>query len=131
VYDSFCISRVIHAKPEVVFKSWLDGAAHSAFTGAKAVIDPTEGGAFTAWDGYISGKTVLIEADKRIIQLWRTTDFAQDDPDSNLELLFEPANKGTKLTICHSSLPEGQGDNYKDGWIEFYFDPMNRYFKDL
>jgi activator of HSP90 ATPase len=129
VNDSFCISKVIHAKPEVVFSSWLDSAAHTAFTGAKAVIDPNEGGTFTAWDGYISGKTVLIEANKRIVQLWRTTDFAQDDPDSNLELLFAPSKSGTKLTICHSNLPEGQGDNYKNGWIDFYFTPMNQYFR--
>lgn len=29
MYDSFCISQVIHARPETVFAAWLDSAAHS------------------------------------------------------------------------------------------------------
>lgn len=129
MYDSFCVSKVIHTSPETVFFAWLDSTAHSAFTGSKAVIDPAEGGKFTAWDGYISGQTSLIEASKRIVQSWRTTDFAQDDIDSTLELLFEPAVEGTKLTICHSNLPEGQGNSYKSGWIDYYFEPMGKYFE--
>lgn len=127
--DSFCISKVIHATPQKVFESWLDSLAHSAFTGAKAVIDPVEGGKFTAWDDYISGNTVLIEKNKKIIQNWRTSDFNDNDIDSTLEIIFEPDKNGTKLTINHSNLPEGQGENYKNGWVDYYFEPMKKHFE--
>jgi activator of HSP90 ATPase len=127
--DSFSISKVIHAAPEKVFNSWLDSMKHSAFTGAEAIIDPVIGGKFSAWDGYISGDTVLIEKNKRIVQNWRTSDFNYNDIDSNLEIIFKPYKNGTRLTINHSNLPEGQGKNYKDGWADYYFEPMKKYFK--
>ena len=127
--ESFSISKVFHAKPEKVFMSWLDSVEHSAFTGGKAVIDPVVGGKFTAWDDYISGNTIMIEKDKRIIQNWRTSDFSDNDIDSTLEILFKKYKNGTRLTINHSNLPEGQGKSYKDGWVDYYFEPMQKYFK--
>ncbi|MHB1484887.1 MAG: SRPBCC domain-containing protein [Saccharofermentanales bacterium] len=126
--DSFCISKVFQTTPQKAFEAWLDSKTHSAFTGAEAVIDPAEGGDFTAWDGYIYGKTTLIEKYSRILQNWRTTDFADSDADSILEIRFEQSKNGTKITLCHSNLPEEDGQKYKDGWKDFYFDPMTEYF---
>ncbi len=127
--NSFCISKTLNSTPEIVFDAWLDSVKHSEFTGGKAVIDPIEGGKFTAWDGYISGKILLIEENKRLIQRWRTSDFAESDSDSILQITFEPYEKGTRITIYHSNIPEGQEENYKDGWADYYFEPMQEYFK--
>jgi activator of HSP90 ATPase len=35
---------------------------------------------------------------------------------------------GTKITLTHTNLPEGQGESYKQGWDDFYFTPMRAYF---
>lgn len=111
-----------------LFRAWLDSAAHSQFTGALAEIDPTVGGSFSAWDGYISGKTLEIEHSRRILQRWRTTEFNQDDPDSILELLFEPFGMGTRLTLVHTKIPDGQSEMYREGWEEYYYSPMQEYY---
>ena len=43
-------------------------------------------------------------------------------------ILLELVEDGTKITIIHSDIPEGQADDYKQGWQDFYFKPMKDYF---
>lgn len=115
--------------PQTLYRDWLSSLTHSAFTNSPAEIDPKLGGKFTAWNGYICGITEELNPGKRIIQTWRTTEFPLEDPDSRLELIFEPSNDGTKLTLIHSDIPDGQADGNESGWINFYFKPMKEYYK--
>ncbi|TFH11437.1 MAG: hypothetical protein E4H14_00800 [Candidatus Thorarchaeota archaeon] len=127
--DNLKLSITIPAKPEDVYSAWLDSKKHSEMTGSEAIVDPKNNGAFTAWDGYIEGRTIEMEPNTRIVQKWRTTDFHSEDKDSIVEILFESSKNGTKMVLIHTEIPEGQGDQYKKGWKEFYFDPMKAYFK--
>jgi len=88
------LSAILNVKPEIAYKAWLNGKEHSNFTGSPAKINPKVGGTFTAWDGYISGKTMELEPNKRILQKWRTTEFPDKSPDSMLEITFENVDKG-------------------------------------
>jgi uncharacterized protein YndB with AHSA1/START domain len=126
--NSFRISAVIPAPRKRVYDAWLDSKEHGAFTGAKARVQAKVGGRFTAHDGYISGKTLELKPSRSIVQSWRTSEFPPDAPDSRLELRFEDAPNGTRLTLLHSGLPPGQADSYKSGWREYYFAPMREYF---
>jgi hypothetical protein len=54
--ESIKVSAVIPSTPKVIFKAWLSGSEHSAMTGSAAKSTARVGGAFTAWDGYISGR---------------------------------------------------------------------------
>ncbi|MBI2857945.1 MAG: SRPBCC domain-containing protein [Chloroflexi bacterium] len=126
--DSFKISAVLPAKPERVYRAWLDSVEHSEFTGGHAEVDPKVGGKFTAWDGYIRGTTVELQPEKRIVQQWRTTEFPESSPDSRLEVLLEPMPRGARITLEHTDIPEGQGPQYKKGWRDYYFKPMRKYF---
>jgi len=126
--DSFKISTTLPAKPRDVYKAWLSSIEHTAFSGEKAVIDAKVGGRFKAFGDYIEGKNLELKPGKLIIQSWRTTEFADSSDDSRLELNFEEVAGGTKLTLSHSNIPVGQGVRYKDGWREFYFSPMKKYF---
>jgi uncharacterized protein YndB with AHSA1/START domain len=122
------ISVILPAKPERVYKAWLNSKEHTEMTGSKATASAQAGKKFTAWDNYIQGKNIKLEPYKRIVQSWRTTEFPADVPDSKLELILEKAGKGTKLTLIHSVIPEGQDASYKKGWKDFYFAPMKKYF---
>lgn len=129
--ESFKLHITLGTPPDQVFEAWLDDDEHSVFTGGAAQIDPEVGGAFTAWDGYISGRTLVKEPPRRIVQSWRTTDFAEDEPDSELELTFDDDGQGgTKLTLQHRAIPEGQAARYEQGWRDFYFATMVDYFSD-
>ena len=124
----FTVSTILPATPEKVFEAWLSSGGHSAMTGSPAKVEPRVGGTFTAWDGYITGKTLEMKHNSRIVQAWRTSEFSDENPDSRLEILLEPTKRGTKLTLIHSNIQDGRADSYESGWDENYFQPMKEYF---
>ena len=122
------LSTILPVSPEKLYRAWLDSAEHTAFTGGAAIIEPQVGGAFSAWDGYIQGVTLVLEPYRRIVQTWRSSDFPETSADSRLEVLLDEVQAGTKLTLIHSEIPDGQGEEYRQGWVENYFNPMEEYF---
>jgi activator of HSP90 ATPase len=127
--ESLHLSTVLPVSPQKLYEAWLDSDAHAAFTGGgPALINPRAGGDFTAWDGYISGRTLVLEPSSRILQTWRTTDFPPGAQDSLLEITIEPDGQGSKLTLIHTEIPDGQSEDYRQGWEEYYFGPMQEYF---
>jgi activator of HSP90 ATPase len=126
--ESFTISTTLPATPEEIYNAWLSSEGHTAMTGSPAEVIPEIVGAFKAWDGYIWGKTLEMEPNARIIQTWRTSEFPESSPDSRVEIMLEESQGGTKITLNHSDIPDGQGDDYKQGWEDFYFTPMRTYF---
>ncbi len=124
----FTVSATIPASPKQVYDAWLSSKGHALMTGSPAKVSARTGGAFTAWDGYITGKNLKLKPGKQIVQSWRTTEFAAADPDSQIEVLLVKAPGGTKLTLRHTNIPGGQSD-YRSGWPTHYFEPMKKYFK--
>lgn len=122
------VSTWINTSPEKLYDAWLSSKEHSAFTGGKAAIIPKVGGKISAWDGYISGKVLALQPSKSITQTWRSSDFSDSDEDSILKVIFEKAVKGTKLTLIHTNIPNGKSKGYKQGWKDYYFMPMQKYF---
>jgi activator of HSP90 ATPase len=112
-----------------VYDAWIDGEGHTAMTGSSASSSAGEGGRFSAWDGYIEGTHLDLHAPKRIVQAWRTSEFPQGAPDSKLIVLLEPEEGGTRVTIVHTDIPEGQGAQYEQGWKDHYLEPMQRHFR--
>jgi uncharacterized protein YndB with AHSA1/START domain len=126
----FEVSAVIPAPREAIYAAWLDSAGHSAMTGGRASVSAEIGASFEAWDGYIQGRNLELEPGRRIIQSWRTVEFQESEPDSQIEVTFEDAAGGTKVTLRHTNLPP-HGEQYEQGWIDNYFDPMTAYFAHL
>ena len=126
--DSIRASALIPAPPEAIYAAWMSSKGHGEMTGSAARVTARVGSRFSAWDGYISGTTLELEPHSRILQSWRTTDFAPEEPDSLLEVLLAKAKGGTRVTLNHSKIPTGHGPEYKKGWIDFYFKPMKEYF---
>jgi len=126
--NGFKLSAVIPAIPSEIYKAWLSTKGHTAMTGSPAKVNGKVGGKFTAWDGYIFGTTLELTRDSRIVQAWRTSEFADDDPDSLLEVVLKAVKGGAKVTFTHTKIPKGQADSYQQGWDDFYFKPMKQHF---
>jgi activator of HSP90 ATPase len=120
---------LIPAAPSEVYEAFIDAKKHSKFTGSKATIDPKVGGTFIAWDGYIMGKNLELQDGKRIVQEWVTTEWPEGYPPSRLELTFTKAKTGTEISMVHSAVPAEQADDVAQGWVEFYWEPLKKYFK--
>jgi len=126
--EGFTLKTTLPASPEQIYQAWLSSEGHSAMTGSPAEVHTGAGREFTAWDGYISGKTLETEQPGRILQSWRTSEFPEGSPDSRVEVRLEAVEAGTELTLVHSEIPDGQGGGYRQGWLDFYFTPMGDYF---
>ena len=124
------IQKVIIPKvsPKQIYEAYIDPKKHSTFTGSKATGKPVVGGKFTAWDKYIFGKYIELDGEKRLVQDWTTTDWQEGYPASKLELTFSKVPQGTEIIMMHSNVPKSQADEIKQGWKEFYWDPLRRYF---
>ena len=123
------ISTILPASPERIYTAWLNADEHSEFTGGQpTTVDPTIGGKFRAWGDYITGTNLILEPYIKIIQSWRTTEFPPGSPDSRIELTLKAVKTGTKLTLKHDTIPDGQSASYKQGWKDYYFKPMKEYF---
>ena len=126
--NEFTLVVTINAKAEKFYEAYLSSEGHTALTGSPARVDGTVDGDFTAWDGYIQGMFLELEKNKRIVQAWRPAEFPEEAEDSIVEILLEEDHGKTKLTLNHTNIPEGQADDYKTGWEDFYFKPMREYF---
>ena len=123
----FTLKTIINASPAEIYTAWLDSEGHTKMTGGVAEISDKVGAGFIAWDGYIEGKNLALEPNKRILQSWRTSQFEEGEKDSQLEILLSEVDGKTELTLIHSKLSES-GGHYKKGWDEHYFQPMKKYF---
>jgi len=128
--NRFTVTTDLPASPKVVYDAWLDGGAHSEMTQSPASASAEIAGIFTAHDGYINGINLELEDGRRVLQTWRTSQFESTDPDSSIEVTFEAAPAGTRLTLKHWNIPDDQAEGYQSGWLDFYFTPMQEYFAD-
>lgn len=115
-------------RPEEVYEALMDSRKHSGFTGAPASIRRNVGGRFSAYDGYIEGRNLLLIPGKKIVQMWRGSDW----PDGHYALtsfVLTGTRKGTRLRFRQTGIPEDKVQSIKRGWIEFYWMPLKRYLE--
>ena len=120
-------SVIIKATPREVYEALMDSIKHSEFTRSKASISRTVGGAISAYDGYITGKTLQLIKKKMIVQSWRSSDFKSNDLDSILILCFEKKGNDAKVNMMHANVPDHQYLGVKGGWNYFYWKPWRKY----
>ena len=118
---------VFSASPHEVYEALMDEKIHARFTSSVAHISRQVGEPFTAYDGYISGKNIELIPDQKIVQEWRAVDW---EPGKISLITFELSvvPEGTQLVFTHSGLPKGTEDDFAQGWIENYWDPMQKMF---
>lgn len=123
----FQIKTSFPVPPQKIYDLWLDSVGHSEMTGGGAECSSADGGEFSAWEGYISGKNVELKEPNLIKQSWRTSEFKDSDPDSEIQIDLKEIPEGTEFTLTHKGIPPGQ-PNYEQGWWDFYLNPMSDYF---
>ena len=126
----FTLTTQIKATPKQIYKSWLSTQRHSKMTGSPAYVSDKVGDTFKAWEGYITGRNIELEPYARIVQSWRSSNFEDNESDSQIEVLLSENGEETILTLKHTNVPES-GEHYKDGWNKHYFEPMQHYFEAL
>jgi len=125
----FILKTSFNTTAKKIYETWLSSEGHTKMTGGSAIISDKIRDEFTAWDGYIEGKNIDLEPNKRIFQTWRTSQFNETEEDSQIEVLLNEVDGKTELTLTHTNLSES-GEHYKQGWEDHYFEPMREYFSE-
>ena len=125
----FSVCALIPASPEAIYDAWLNGDGHTQMTGSPAHATANVGDSFDAWDGYISGRNLELTPGRRIVQSWRAASYQDTDGDSRIEVILEPAQGGSKITLHHTNVPDDQ-TSHEPGWVTHYFEPMKKHFSD-
>jgi uncharacterized protein YndB with AHSA1/START domain len=125
---TFTLNVTIPATPGEIYQAWLDSLAHSEMTGGEASMSDQLGAEVSAWDGYISGRNLVLIPSERIVQSWRTSEFGDEHEDSVITVLLEQAGDDTVLTLEHSNVPDEHRSYEEGGWQSNYFEPMVAYF---
>ena len=73
--------------------------------------------------GKIPGVQVEVVAGERIVQAWRPADW----PAGTFSLVafkFEPEGEGSRPTLTHDDIPEGEAEVLEQGWQGTYWTPL-------
>jgi activator of HSP90 ATPase len=117
------------ASPERLFQIYIDSKKHSAATGAKATLSRKVGGKFTAFDGMLSGRNLVVIPNHMIVQAWRGSHWKKADPDSILIIKFSKTKKGGRVDLAHVNVPDHDHAGVTKGWPKFYWKPWRDYLK--
>jgi activator of HSP90 ATPase len=111
------------AAPARIYRVLVDSKEFAGLTGAPATGDSTEGAAFSAFGGHITGRHIELVPDKRVVQAWR----AKTWPEGLYSIArfeLEADGKGTKLVFDHDGFPEDMKDHLASGWQANYWDKL-------
>ena len=116
----------IKASPARVYEALTEAKRFSAMSGgAPAEIEARAGGAFSLFGGHVAGRTLELEAGRRLVQAWRAKDWA---PGVYTICRFElaPQGDGTRLVFDQSGVPAGAKEHLEGGWHKMYWEPLNQ-----
>ena len=105
----------------------LSGAMNSSMKArlgsAPTAIDPRPGGAFTLFGGYITGFSVELVPNARLVQAWRAGSW---DPGnfSIAHFVLEPSGASTRIIFDHTGFPAAEAQHLASGWHTNYWQPM-------
>jgi activator of HSP90 ATPase len=122
---------IIKASPKRIYETLLDEKCFSEFSGAPAEIDPNAGGAFSCFSGVITGRSVELVPNQRIVQAWRVGMWPEGLY-SIVKIVLEQHGSETKLIMDHVGFPEEMrshlnGEEPNGGWRRQYWEPLTRY----
>jgi uncharacterized protein YndB with AHSA1/START domain len=119
-------SFVIKADKNEVFNALTNPLAIELWTGYPAVMDSKPGTEFSLWEGDITGKNLEIIPGEKIVQEWFF-----DDPEnpSIVTIELEDENKGTRIKLLHTNVPDEAYGNIDYGWKEYFFGAMKKYLE--
>ena len=116
-------SVTLSASPHEVYEMLMDSKRHAEFTGAPCEIGRGVGEGFVCYDGHLSGTTIELVPDRKIVRSWRALDWPEGHH-STATFLLESENGGTRLDFVQAGVPAQNYDSISKGWKEHYWDKM-------
>jgi activator of HSP90 ATPase len=118
---------VLNARPEEVYKAFMDEETHSALTGGVSKIDQRVGGLADMHDGQIVARHIELDPNRRIVQAWRVTGW-EDGVYTLLRITLDADGDATRVTLDQTGCPEDMTEHLAAGWDQRYWQPLAEHF---
>jgi activator of HSP90 ATPase len=116
------------ASPREVYEAVMDSFKHARFTGSEVKMSREEGGSFEIYGGDIQGTNIQLVPDEKIVQSWRYSDWPEGHY-SRVTFSLKGVAGGTRLTFTQSGVPVERYDDIRQGWHDYYWEPMKDMLK--
>jgi len=116
-------SFTFRAPPREIYDILMDPERHSRLTGSTVEIERHVGGVFRVYGGEIQGVNLELVPGQKIVQSWRYGDWPEGHYSKATFSLAE-VPKGTRLTFTQTGVPDGAYDDIRQGWRDYYWEPM-------
>lgn len=111
-----------------VYELLMDAKKHSRLTGGDVKLSRKIGDKFTVYDGEIEGINLELAPDEKIVQSWRYSDWPKGHY-SRATFLLEDVKGGTRLIFTQYEVPDEHYEDIKQGWRDYYWNPMKEILK--
>jgi activator of HSP90 ATPase len=121
----------LKTSPQRVYEALLDAKQFSTFSGSAAEIQREEGGAFSCFGGFITGRNLELVPNRRIVQAWRVKIWP-DGVYSIVTFELQAQGSGSRLSMDHKGFPDEMrahlnGEMPDGGWNRQYLEPLQKY----
>jgi activator of HSP90 ATPase len=90
---------------------------------APTQIDAQPGGAFSLFGGYVTGRTLELVVNTRIVQAWRAGSW-DAGMFSIAHFVLMAEGKSTRLVFDHTGFPDAAAAHLAEGWHINYWEPL-------
>jgi len=95
----------------------MDSAKHTQFTGAPATIARKPGGEFSLYGGQLTGKTLELKPNERIVQQWRGANWVEGHVSLlTFDLAAVDGGRQTHLSLTQKDVPVDKFADVNQGW---------------
>jgi hypothetical protein len=116
--------------PERLYEVYVTADEHGRATGQPAAIDARDGGAFSAYGGYLTGTFIRLVPGRLVVQFWRSKHFKDTDPDAILSIAFRKNEyEQAEAELILTNVPNDMTRHDNSSWNRFYWEPFRKYLE--
>lgn len=123
-------SVFLKASPDEVYQLLMNEQLHGMITEGEVKISDRPDGRFEVFSGYCHGYNIELQPGKKIVQAWH---FDEDQwPRNHYSICtfeLKPHEGGCQLKFEQSDIPEQYRQQLQQGWQDYYWKPLQKYFE--
>ena len=116
----------IKASPEEVYTAITNPFTIELWSGYPAVMEVREDFEFSLFDGDITGRNIRFIENELVVQQWY---FGDRPEESVVTINLKLQEKGTKVTVEHTNVPDEDWEEFEEGWKIYYWGAIKSFFK--
>lgn len=95
-----------------------------------AKMDDKVGTKFSLWGGDIWGKNIEVIPEKKLVQEWYSKENEKWEKPSIVTITLIKEEKGIRLFLHQTDLPDAFATNIANGWRDYYLEPLKSYVEE-